>query len=210
MIMPMDDDRLFPVFSTARNEGTAIYAPAVQPDVLRRLDKIRVFSSHHQDSIHLPSPLYHASLYAGLHFLDPDQGQGFGIWMQGNLKEAAHFAVSRSRNPGTGKNYDGANPTIYEIEPTFKNLAIFPDEAALYSFSVDSNADSCGLTYHEMRRSLEGAGYDGIFLLKEKTVAAMISSTLRIKGEHDAIPLYTTLVKLDLVSRFGKDPFPAP
>ena len=179
-------------------------------DVMDSLRRIREFSEENKAAVYIPSPLYHASLYASLEILDPGKGQGFGIWMQPKLKEAAHFALSRSTNPNSGQRYDGVSPTIYEIEPHFKNLAIFPNESALYAFSVCEESPYLGIDYHQMRKLLQSEGYDGIFLLKEQTVSAIVSSSVTVKEEHDAVPLYMDLVRPGLVARFGRDPFLAP
>lgn len=179
-------------------------------DVMESLDQIREFSEENKASLQISSPLYHASLYAGLEALDPDKGQGFGIWMQPNLKEAAHFALSRSTNPNSGQRYEGVSPTIYEIEPQFKNLAIFPNESVLYAFSVCEESLYLGINYHQMRKLLESEGYDGIYLLEEKTVSAIAATSINIKQEHNAVPFYIDLVRPGLVARFGKDPFLAP
>lgn len=179
-------------------------------DVIERIRRIREFSEDNKAAVHIPSPLYHASMNAGLTTLDPEKGQGFGIWMQPKLKEAAHFALSRSTNPNSGQRYDGVSPTIYEIEPNFKNLAIFPNESALYDFSVDEEVSYLGINYHQMRKLLLSEGYDGIFLMKEQTLSAIVSSSITVKEEYDAVPFYMDLVRPELVARFGKDPFLAP
>ena len=182
----------------------------MREDVIENLNQIKLFSVKNAQVPLLPTVLYHASLYSGLKRLDPEKGQGFGIWMQGKIKEAAHFALSRSTNPMTGQRYDGVSPTVYEMDAQFKKLAIFPDEVSLYSFSVHQNNQNLNLSYQHMRQLLVAEGFDGIFLMKEQTVSAIVPDAISIKIEHDAIPLYTDLVKPELVSRFGRDPFLAP
>lgn len=210
--MPSDDFKPVSIYPSFRqmSDLPEIQKLKSRADVVECLRRIREFSEENKSGVHVPSPLYHASLQAGLTTLDPQKGQGFGIWMQPKLKEAAHFAVSRSTNPNSGQRYEGVSPTIYEIEPNFKNLAIFPNESALYAFSVCEEAPYLGIDYHQMRKLLQGEGFDGIFLLKEQTVSGIVSSSIAVKEEHDAVPLYMDLVKPSLVARFGKDPFLAP
>lgn len=210
--MPTDDSKPSSIHSSFRqmSDLPEIQKLKARADVAESLRRIREFSEENRASVHISSLLYHASLQAGLTTLDPQKGQGFGIWMQPKLKEAAHFALSRSTNPNSGQRYDGVTPTIYEIEPNFKNLAIFPDESSLYAFSVGEEGPYLGINYHQMRKLLQSEGYDGIFLLKEKTVSAIVSSSIAVKEEHDAVPLYMDLVKPSLVARFGRDPFLAP
>lgn len=210
--MPIDDLKPVSIHSSFRqiSDLPEIQKLKSRADVMESLRRIKEFSEENRASVHIPSLLYHASLHAGLEILDPDKGQGFGIWMQPKLKEAAHFAVSRSINPNSGQRYEGVSPTIYEIEPQFKNLAIFPNESALYAFSVCEEAPYLAIDYHQMRKLLESEGYDGIYLLEEKTVSAIAATSINIKQEHNAVPFYIDLVRPGLVARFGKDPFLAP
>jgi len=210
--MPSDDFKPVSIYPSFRqmSDLPEIQRLKSRAEVVESLLRIREFSEDNKTSVVMPSPLYHASLQAGLTTLDPEKGQGFGIWMQPKLKEAAHFALSRSTNPNSGQRYDGVTPTIYEIEPNFKNLAIFPDESALYAFSVDEGMPHLGIDYHQMRKLLQSEDYDGIFLLKEQTVSAIVASSITIKEEHDAVPLYMDLVRPGLLARFGRDPFLAP
>lgn len=210
--MPTDDLKPVSIFSCFRqiSDLPEIQKLKSRADVMESLRRIREFSEENRASVHISSLLYHASLHAGLEILDPEKGQGFGIWMQPKLKEAAHFAVSRSTNPNSGQRYEGVSPTIYEIEPNFKNLAIFPNESALYAFSVCEEDPYLGIDYHQMRKLLQSEGFDGIFLLKEQTVSAIVSSSITVKQEHDAVPFYIDLVRPELLARFGKDPLLAP
>lgn len=210
--MTPDDSKPSSIHSSFRqmSDLPEIQTLKSRADVMESLRRIREFSEENRASVQIFSPLYHASLYAGLKNLDPEKGQGFGIWMQSKLREAAHFALSRSTNPNSGQRYDGVSPTIYEIEPNFKNLAIFPNESALYAFSVSENSPYLGIGYHQIRKLLESEGYDGIFLIEEQTISAIVSTAINIIEEHNAIPFYVDLVRPGLVARFGKDPFLAP
>lgn len=210
--MPTDDFKPVSIYSSFRqmSDLPEIQTLKSRADIMESLSRIREFSSKNSAELHISSPLYHASLYAGLKILDPSKGQGFGIWMQTKLKEAAHFALSRSTNPDSGQRYDGVSPTIYEIETNFKNLAIFPNEFALYAFSVGEERPYRGINYHQMRKLLESEGYDGIFLIEQKTISAIVPTAINIIAEHNAIPFYVDLVRPGLVARFGKDPFLAP
>ena len=210
--MPIDDLKTLSIHDPFRQRSDL---PEIQrlksrADVMESLRRIREFSEDNKVAVNIPSPLYHASLHSDLVTLDPEKGQGFGIWMQPKLKEAAHFALSRSTNPGSGQRYEGVSPTIYEIEPQFKNLAIFPDESSLYAFSVGEDCPHLGIDFHQMRKLLQSEGYDGIFLIKEQTISAIASSSITVKQEYDAVPFYIDLVRPGLVARFGKDPFLAP
>lgn len=179
-----------------------------QTDITESLLKIHAFSEQNAHQIHLPAPLYHASIYANLTQLSPEKGQGFGVWMQGNLKEAAHFAVCRSFDILTGKPYEGTAPSIYEMETSFKKIAIFPNESALYAFSIDGKNRPVDFSFHQMRDALSQDGYDGIYLLAEKTISSISAETIQIKREMNAIPLYQELVLPSLIQKLGRDPFP--
>ena len=142
------------------------------------LGRIKDYAQEHADDIDVPDSLYHASLQKGLPQLDPELGQGLGVWFQEDLIASSHFAVSRSHDPKTSEPYPDANPSIYEVQLDVKNFAVFPNEISLYELSIpqdgDENDDDLSFPpgrisdLHEVRKILVEAGYDGYICKKKK------------------------------------------
>lgn len=162
------------------------------------LERIERFSEQNRDSFEVPDRLYHASVYTGLPLLDPEIGQGLGVWFQDSLVSAAEIGVYRCLNPKTGKPYEDTNPSIYEAALNIKNFAVFPDEGSLYQMAIQNPDDDYDLRFkpqaffdlHNIRRALVSAGYDGVYLLREETFSALDSRAITIVREHDPFHIY--------------------
>lgn len=215
-------------FLSGDNLSETFAEPAGEPDWEREnatrseryrtvmLERIARFSEQHKDSIQVPERLFHASLHGGLPALDPEVGQGLGVWFQKELIGAAHFCVSRNTQPSTHTPYPDTALSIYEISLNARRLAIFPDEGSLYQMGIEEEGDDDDLRFkpadlqnlHDVRRALVAAGYDGIHLLKEGTFSALDSQAITIIREHDPIPLYNAHIRPRFeASSFG-DPYP--
>lgn len=180
------------------------------------LARIADLSQSQKDAIVIPDPAYHASKYSELETLDPEMGQGLGVWFRDDLDGAAHFCVSRCSHPMTGERYEGVEPTIYEAKLNVKNFAVFPNEQALYSMSIPEEGDPDELHYAPgkfnefsgIRETLKAAGYDGIYLMEEGTLSVLDSSAIEVVEEHDPIPIFNEHVRPHLSSRHdGEEPY---
>ena len=162
------------------------------------LERIARFSEQNKGFIQVPDTLYHSSVYSNLPFLDPEIGQGLGVWFQDDLSSAAEIGVFRCLDPLTGTPYPNTCPSIYEATLNVKSFAIFPDEGALYQMAIQEPEDDDDLKFkpqefydlHNIRRALVGAGYDGIYLLREETFSALDSQAITIIREHDPYEIY--------------------
>lgn len=162
------------------------------------LERIARFSELHKGFIQVPDTLYHSSVYSNLPFLDPEVGQGLGVWFQNDLACAAEIGVFRCRDPFTGKPYPDTSPSIYEASLNVKNYAVFQDEGALYQMAVHEPDDDNELRFkpyelhdlHNIRHALVSAGYDGIYLLREETFSVLDSQAIKIVREHDPYEIY--------------------
>ncbi len=183
--------------------------------MLRRIEE---YSRENAGDIDVPDSLYHASLKKGLTHLAPTLGQGLGVWFQEDLVESSHFAVSRSHDPMTSEPYPDADPSIYEVHLNVEKFAVFPNEISLYGLSIpqDGDENDNDLNFppgrfsdlHEVRKVLEGAGYDGIYLQAEDTFSVIKADAIKIVREHDPVPIFNEHVRPKLSNRFGEDPFP--
>ncbi len=181
------------------------------------LDRLGKFSSDNIGNIDIPNTVYHGSIRSGIKNLDPTRGQGYGAWWQSDLHEAANFAISRSTDPRSIRNrkfYDGAEPTVYAGNLDIKQLAVFPNEDALYGLAIPFESDSEEIRLnnwafdhpHLAREVLLSQGYDGIYLLAEKTIATTTPDAHEIVGEYPAIPIFNKHVRPRLEAQHpGKD-----
>ncbi len=177
------------------------------------LARISGLSEAQKVLIDVPDRVYHASKHAGLETLDPEMGQGLGVWFQDSLNDAAHFCVSRCSNPMTGERYEDVEPSIYEARLHMKQLAVFPDESSLYSMSIHQEGDPEDFQFPPgkfnefsgVRQTLKAAGYDGIYLLEEGTFSALDSSVIEILDAHDPIPIFNEHVRPNLSARRSDD-----
>ncbi len=177
------------------------------------LERIARFSEEQQSQIDVPDALYHASLHKNLPSLDPEVGQGLGVWFQRDLASAAHFCVSRSCNPMTDEPYPDADPSIYEAQLNVKNFAVFPDEISLYNLRIQDPDDGDDLKFspehfsnlHNVRKSLVEAGYDGIYLMREGTFSAIDSAAIEVVEEHDPFPIFNAEIRPNLPQQTGGD-----
>ncbi len=181
------------------------------------LGRIARLSEQHKDSIQVPERLFHGGLRGGLKALDPEVGQGLGVWFQKDLIETAHYCVSRNTQTSTLTPYPNTAPSIYEVSLNVKKFAVFPDELSLYSLAIVEPGDDNDLRFyppselhnlHNVRRTLVAAGYDGIHLLDRQTFSALDSQAITIIREHDPIPLYNEHIRPKFEGSSFGDPYP--
>lgn len=183
-------------------------------EMLRRLEQQ---SLSVKNTIETPSPLYHASIRKNLTVLDPAIGQGLGIWLLGDLRQAAHFCVSRATDPRAypGSRYIDADPSIYEVRATMSRIAVFPNEVSLYHFYIEQDHDpayyplySMHTCMHDTRDLLLSEGYNAIHLLAEGTFSVIQADAIEIVQAHDPFPIYNRSIRDGLIKRFRTDPYP--
>ena len=163
--------------------------------MLSRLAIVSKNENFDKNPPHLNKSLFHGSLYGWLETLDPTRGQGLGVWFQSSLKDAASFALSRSKTIAHVDEDKFLTQTVYEAELSFQKIAIFPDEVSLYRFYIEHEDDpeelqfGPELEFREIREALLKEGYEGIWLFQENTVSALVAPAIKLVSEYDASTL---------------------
>lgn len=180
------------------------------------LARIATLSEAQRGQIDVPEPAYHASKYSALEALDPEMGQGLGVWFSDDLHDSAHFCVSRCSHPMTGERYEEVEPSIYEVKLNVQNFAVFPDEDSLYTMGILEEDDPDDLRFAPgkfnefsgVRETLKAAGYDGIYLMEQGTLSVLDPAAIEILDEHDPLPIFNEHVRPNLPARRdGDEPF---